>query len=125
MTYRFQEHLKYAQLNYSKGRLTCRIAMLLASLLTRVAYNVYYIVSVILETPDSPIGLDDNCQRKISYYGVFLILTAALLFMLPVYAVNSLFSRPLSAAGSPPPERPMRDSVDDSLIGSIIRTSSS
>jgi hypothetical protein len=96
MTYRFREHLHCIQVDYSKRRLNWRILMLVYGLLSRIAYNTYYVVSLSLSDFDSPIKVDpETCSRRNVYYGVFLLFTSFSLFMVPVYAVNSLFS-PLS-----------------------------
>lgn len=48
MTIQFVKHLKYMQLVYSRKTLLTKIGLLVLGALTRVAYNIYYILSVFI-----------------------------------------------------------------------------
>lgn len=62
MTYQFVKHLKYMQLVYSRRTLMTKIGLLVLGALTRVAYNIYYILSVfILEDAGWLIEVDERC----------------------------------------------------------------
>lgn len=100
-TYQFIKHLKFMQLIYSRTKLLKKVGLMAVGAFARIAYNIYYILAITLNEADDKgdwmIDLDEKCQRKNHYYGLFLCCIAILLFVCPILGAHSLFNSPLSS----------------------------